>query len=138
MVVQTDSGLEFGGPKSCKNAFTDGVQAWHARYIKIPPKQPNFNPDVESYHNTCEVELFNYLEVMSRQESLQGVEAYRRWDNPTRAISTKGFKPPVLIIDQDYPNSDASCVAIFLLPLVDLGSVAGLPSGQKKEKLFLV
>jgi hypothetical protein len=134
IVVQTDSGVEFGGPKSWNNAFTTGVTAFNARHIKIPPKQPNFNADVESYHNTCEVELFNHLEATSRCEFLKGVEAYRRWYNSTRPISTKGFKPPALIIDQDYPNSDTSCIAICQLPVVDLDAVAGLPTSSKKGK----
>ena len=84
------------------------------------------------------MELFNYLEAMSRQEFLQGVEAYWRWYNSTRPMPTKGFRPPALIMDQDYPNSDASCMTICKLPVVDQDVLAGLPNAQKKEKLSLV
>jgi hypothetical protein len=81
---------------------------------------------VESYYNSCEMELFNYLEAMSRQELFQGVEACQRWHHPTAPISTKGFRSPALNIDQDYRYSDISCIAICQLSVVDLNAVAGL------------
>ena len=140
VIVQTDSGSEFGGPtKSHNTKFTEEIElGFKATHIKIPPRQPNFNSDVESFHNTVEQEAFNVLKALSRKEFLCYMEAYRRIYDMVRPISTKGYQSPLAILQKDYPNSDVPYIAVCQLPVVDLDAIAGYSILSKGKTIPLL
>ncbi len=86
VIIQTDNGSEFGARKRDINTpgFVNTIMLeWGANHNYIPPGCPNANADVESFHSTVELELFNLELFKSRREFFEG------WESPNSDCSRR-------------------------------------------------
>lgn len=119
--VQTDNGGEFSGaekntPKD--RGFTHVVErVLGAAHKFIPPGRKNLQADVESFHNSIEVEFLDLERHASRQHFLANATLYQLWWNTTRKIMHKGGRTPDQILLEEKPARDPR---VWLLPALDL------------------
>jgi len=107
VIIQTDNGSEFGAKK--RDIKTPGfvntiMLEWGATHNYIPPGCSNANADVESFHSTIELELFNLEVFGSREEFFQKVQTYQYFYNFARPNFSKSGKTPLQIVLEDRPT----------------------------------
>ena len=88
-----------------------------ASHNYIPPRCPNANADVESFHSTVELEFFNLEFFESREEFFQKVQVYQYFYNFTRPNFSKGAKTPLQIVLEDWPDISPK---VLNFPVYDL------------------
>jgi len=93
---QTDNGTEFVDALYHETTLFEQTLAKHGvRHLRIPPKAPTFNSDVESFHNTVEKEFLDIESFQSLFEFYVKSFIYTTYYNHIRKISTRGNKSPV-------------------------------------------
>jgi len=96
IIFQSDSGTEFIDPLYHETTRFETILAKHgAGYVRIPPKAPTFNSDVESFHNTIELEFLNIEKFSCLLEFIIKAFIYQTYYNHIRRIRTRGNKSPV-------------------------------------------
>lgn len=139
VTIQTDNGSEFGGAKRriVEGGFSHLVQDVHgATHQFIPPKMPNANADVESFHSTIELEFYDLETFRSRDEFFRKAQEYQTFYNLIRPNYSKSGKTPWQIIQEDRPHIDPS---VLLFPVIDVDAlfrkITGLSGGQGLHEL---
>jgi transposase len=123
VIIQTDNGSEFGARKKDINTpgFVNTIMIEHgASHNYIPPRCPNANADVESFHSTVELEFFNLEFFESREEFFQKVQVYQYFYNFTRPNFSKGAKTPLQIVLEDWPDISPK---VLNFPVYDLDAI---------------
>ncbi len=123
--VQTDNGSEFSGQaRRVETApFVQMIEKTHgANHNYIRPGHCNANADVESSHQTIEVEFFDLIKVKNRDDFFKKIESYRLYFNFTRVNFSKGKKTPQQICASDW-NIDVS-YNFSLIKTVDLDKIS--------------
>lgn len=93
---QTDNGTEFVDPLYHDTTLFEQTLAKHGiRHLRIPPKAPTFNSDVESFHNTVEKEFLDIETFRSLFEFYVKSFIYSTYYNNVRKIRTRDNKSPV-------------------------------------------
>ncbi len=120
VIVQTDNGSEFGGGRQRGvkvDGFVDLIESrFGAKHNYIPPSMSNANADVESIHNTIEVEFFDLEKFSSRDDFFIKTQMYQNFYNFSRPNFSKKAKTPVQIITEDRNISPS----VLFTPIVDL------------------
>jgi len=70
-VIRTDN-----GPQFISNAFETACQALSVEHERIPPKTPNLNAHIESFHSILERDCYAQHEFMSYTEAYQTVTEF--------------------------------------------------------------
>ena len=123
---QTDNGSEFvGGAKAKRpSAFTAAVERWGARHVRIPPRAPTWNSDVEAFHRTIQDEFYRAVRFHGLRDFLAKANAYVAYYNLERrnrhrenqspfqiasplrpGLSRHLFTPPPIILDLVEPET---------------------------------
>lgn len=115
VTVQTDRGAEFSGGvrKKQTRGFVHTVRKLcGARHVFTPPRWPNANADVESFHRLVEEEFFD-LEVFGGLEDfLRKGTLYQHYFNLARPNGYKGGATPWDIIHRDHPDLSPEVIAL--------------------------
>ncbi len=99
ITFQTDNGTEFIEPLHSRVTIFEEILNKHGvTHVRIPPKSPTFNSDVESFHNTIEQELYDYEEFRDIISFISKVFIYQTYYNHIRKIRTRGNKAPVELV----------------------------------------
>jgi transposase len=125
-LCQTDNGSEFvGGPKAKRpSAFTAAVEGWGAKHVRIPPRMPTCNSDVEAFHRTVQDEFYRCERFHGLGDFLGKANTYVAYYNLKRRNRHRGnlspfqiassirpglsqhlFTPPPIILDLVEPES---------------------------------
>jgi transposase InsO family protein len=96
--IQTDNGSEFSGQRIHHHR---GFRH-HLRQVlgMIPPRYPNANADVESFHRLVEDEFYTKERFGACSEFLGKAFTYQLYFNLARKNSYKGWKSPVDILQK--------------------------------------
>lgn len=148
VVFQTDNGTEFIDPLGRQTTLFETIVAEQGiGYVRIPPKAPRFNSDVESFHNTIENEFLNIEKFTSLVEFVIKAFIYQTYYNHIRKIRTRGNKSPVQIyaeIGKNVRHSKLCFLPIFcdmfrkdFLANHTHGYFKGLPSKWLSHTIFL-
>lgn len=90
LVLRSDNGPQF---KS--KALRRGCQALGIEQEYIPPKTPNLNAHIESFHATLEQECLAENRFGSYYAAMMTVRSYLEFYNKRRLHSGCGFRPPM-------------------------------------------
>jgi putative transposase len=94
-VVRSDN-----GPQFISHAFEEACEELQIEHERIPPRTPNMNAHIESFHRLLEDDSLSKMEFEHYAQAYETVDNYMRWYNQTRihssihylsrAIHTKG------------------------------------------------
>lgn len=81
LVIRTDN-----GPQFCSKAFYEFCEAHKGQLIheRIPPKSPNYNAYIESFHSVLERECFQRHEFRTLEQAYKTVDDYIDFYNKRR------------------------------------------------------
>lgn len=133
VIVQTDNGSEFIGSVMAKNpsAFTDVIEKeFGATHRRIPPKRHTWQADVETFHNTVEVEFFEVESFPSMDTFKAKINTYLTYYNLARVNSNKEYKTPVQLLKEKEVKATAA-----MLPPIFLGDLLPLSKPFTKPTL---
>ena len=101
---RSDAGPEFIGSwkSKKKSSFIKALEACGLRHFTAPSM--NYNADVETVHNTIELEFFDIESFYNRRDFMSKVSTYQCWYNMIRQISTKNYRSPLEIIRESAPH----------------------------------
>lgn len=136
--IQTDNGAEFSGAgKRVKTAsFVRAIlEDMGANHAYIPPGCCNANADVESFHNTIEVEFLDFVDISSREDFFRKAETYRIWYNLKRPNFSKGVKTPLEIIEEYYPK-ERDHAKLACISTIDLDKIANYCPNNSRGESF--
>jgi len=123
---QTDNGAEFvGGAKAKRpSAFTAAVEGWGAKHVRIPPRAPTFNSDVEAFHRTVQDEFYRcerfhglgnflakantyvaYYNLKRRNRHRGNLSPFQIASSLRPGLSEHLFTPPPIILDLVEPET---------------------------------
>jgi transposase len=101
VIVTTDCGLEFDG--TTVHFMDEGFHKtitnppFNATHRFNPPARPNFNADVESFHNTVESEFYFYTPFANKNDFLQKAGVYQCFFNLARHNYSRKGSPAQLL-----------------------------------------
>lgn len=123
ITVQTDNGSEFSGQaRTFQTAtFPKVLHEQHGINHKyIPPGCCNANADVESFHQTIEIEFFDYEKFNSREMFFNKVNTYQLWYNMHRKNYSKKTRTPLEIAEEELPYPER----LSFITVVDLDKLS--------------
>jgi len=94
-VIRTDN-----GPQFISNAFEEACQSYNTEHERIPPKTPNKNAHIESFHAILERERLVRYEFTSYQEAYQVVTEFIQFYNKRRIHGSLKDLPPEVFSQQ--------------------------------------
>ena len=116
VAFQTDNGTEFVDPLYNSTTIFEQTLAKHGiRHLRIPPKAPTFNSDVESFHNTIEKEFLDIEQFPSLFGFFVKSFIYLTYYNHIRKIRTRDNKSPVEIYSSI--NSKVNKLKLCYIPI---------------------
>jgi len=83
------------GPQFVSHLFESECECWNVKHERIPPKTPNMNAYIESYHRLLEDECLSMYEFESYAEAYQAVVEFVRRYNTCRLHSSLHYLSPV-------------------------------------------
>lgn len=89
-VIRSDN-----GPQFISNAFEEACEELKLEHERIPPKTPNMNAHIESFHRVFEDEQLSQMEFENYAQAYESVDNYMRWYNNTRIHSSIHYLTPV-------------------------------------------
>ena len=89
MVIRTDNGPQFVSKK-----FGDTCESWGIVHERIPPKTPNMNAYIESFHSLMERHLMVREEFMTFEEAYAAIDRYMDFYNNRRMHGSLKNMPP--------------------------------------------
>jgi hypothetical protein len=135
VVIQTDLGNEFDGNTIHyrTGGFHSSIQdfPFNATHKFNPPKQPNYNADVETVHNTIELEFFDIENFSSLSDFFNKVSTYQNWYNLRRINFSRGQSP----LQALYSKAPLIRPKIFLLDPINLDHYLLSQGGYDVPKL---
>lgn len=78
-VVRSDN-----GPQFISHAFTQGCEKLEIEHERIPPKTPNMNAHIESFHRILEDDCLSRYEFQTYEEVYQVVSEFMKFYNEVR------------------------------------------------------
>lgn len=88
-IIRTDN-----GPQFVSKAFVEMCEAEQITHERIPPKTPNMNAYVESFHATLERDLFSKNYFQTFQEAYDAIDEYADFYNHRRMHRSLGKRSP--------------------------------------------
>lgn len=88
-VIRTDN-----GPQFLAHRFAEACQEWGIEHERIPPKTPNLNAHIESFHRLLQDECFNRYEFSTYGEAYEAVVDFMCLYNERRIHSSIFYLSP--------------------------------------------
>lgn len=88
-VIRTDN-----GPQFVSNLFGDTCESLGIEHERIPPKTPNMNAYIESFHSILERDLFSKEHFNTFEEAFKAVDVYMDFYNNRRMHGSLKRMPP--------------------------------------------
>lgn len=76
------------GPQFVSHAFQQACESFGVEHERIPPKTPNMNVHIESFHRLPQDECLSRYEFQTYGEAYQAVTEYVRYYNERRIHSS--------------------------------------------------
>lgn len=89
-VIRSDN-----GPQFISNAFEEACAELEVEHERIPPKTPNMNAHIESFHRVFEDDRLSKMEFENYAQAYEAVDNFMRWYNNTRIHSSIHYLSPV-------------------------------------------
>lgn len=89
LVLRTDN-----GPQFCSHELSDFCMAQGIFHERIPPKTPNMNAFIESFHSVLERDCFSRHEFVTFQDAYQEIDRYMKFYNERRLHGSLEDWPP--------------------------------------------
>jgi len=89
-VIRSDN-----GPQFISNAFEEACEELEIEHERIPPKTPNMNAHIESFHRVFEDDRLSKIEFENYAQAYECVDTFIRWYNSTRIHSSIHYLSPV-------------------------------------------
>jgi transposase InsO family protein len=129
LTVQTDNGSDLVGSANQKPSKTSAFEAMArflgVKHVRIPPRRPTWNSEVESFHRTCEDEFYDTENFAHRAVFFGKAATYQLFYNTERKNRWRDNKTPLELIEQLAPNIDSQRVVnlrpVALGALIDHG-----------------
>ncbi|UNO49436.1 IS3 family transposase [Alicyclobacillus acidoterrestris] len=88
-VIRSDN-----GPQFISNVFEEACEELKIEHERIPPKTPNMNAHIESFHRLLEDDRLSSCELETYAEAYETVDKYMRWYNNERIHSSVHYLSP--------------------------------------------
>lgn len=102
-VIRTDN-----GPQFIRKLFGDSCESLDMVHERIPPRTPNMNAYIESFHSILERNLFGRREFMTLEEAYESLDTYMDFYNNRRMHGSLKRKPPAVFSEWVKTLKDAS------------------------------
>jgi putative transposase len=102
-IIRTDN-----GPQFVSKAFGEFCEAENIVHERIPPKTPNMNAYVESFHATLERDLLSKESFQTFNEAFTAVREYAEFYNNRRMHRSLGKKSPAAFLEWSRTAGDES------------------------------
>ena len=89
-VIRSDNGSQF-----ISNAFEEACEELKIEHERIPPKTPNRNAHIESFHRVLEDDRLSQMEFETYAQAYASVDTFMKWYNNTRIHSSIHYLSPV-------------------------------------------
>lgn len=93
-IIRTDN-----GPQFVSKAFGALCETRHITHERIPPKTPNMNAYIESFHATLERDLLSKEDYTTFQEAYEAVASYISFYNNRRMHRSLGKRSPASFLE---------------------------------------
>lgn len=99
-VVRTDN-----GPQFVSQLFEDSCESWGITHERIPPRTPDLNAFIESFHSLLERDVFEKEEFATFEDAYDAIDRYmdfynnRRMHTSLRRMSPVEFSEWVMSLD---------------------------------------
>jgi putative transposase len=103
--IRTDN-----GPQFISHVFEDACETLGAEHERIPPRTPNKNAHIESFHSLLQRERLERNEFMTYQAAYKTVTDYIQFYNQRRIHGSLYDLPPAEFIKQLAANQIQSIV----------------------------
>jgi transposase len=132
--IQTDNGSEFSGNRiKHSRGYTAFLRdKWGIKHRFIPPRYPNANADVETFHRIIESEFYSREVYMNMKEFLDKTFTYVAYFNLERKNSNRGYRTPL-----DYIKEHKLNPMCLLLPVVIVDRVIEKLDNTKTVEYYL-
>lgn len=94
-IIRTDN-----GPQFVSKAFGEMCEVETLMHERIPPKTPNMNAYIESFHATLERDLFTKETFQTFEEAYEAIHTYMDFYNNRRMHRSLGKLPPVTFMNR--------------------------------------
>ena len=84
------------GPQFVSILFGDMCECWDITHERIPPRTPNMNAYIESFHGLMESNLFSRRDFDTFEEAYEAVDEYMDFYNNRRMHGSLKRMPPVI------------------------------------------
>jgi len=119
-IIQTDNGSEFSGNRIKQDkgytAFLN--KKWGIKHRFIPPRYPNANADVETFHRIIEAEFYSREVYMNMKEFLDKLSTYIAYFNLLRQNSYRGYRSPMDYIKESKLNPQCLFLPVVIVDRV--------------------
>lgn len=88
-VIRTDN-----GPQFISKLFGDTCESLEMTHERIPPRSPNMNAYIESFHSLLERDLFRKMEFNSFNEAYEELDKYMDFYNNRKMHGSLKWMPP--------------------------------------------
>lgn len=89
LAVRTDN-----GPQFMSHLYGDMCESWEMTHERIPPRTPDLNAFIESFHSNLERDLFSKEEFASFEDAFAAVDWYMDFYNNRRMHTRLRKMPP--------------------------------------------
>jgi transposase len=119
-VIQTDNGSEFSGNRVRHDrGYTAFLRdKWGIKHRFIPPRYPNANADVETFHRIIESEFYSREVYSNIKEYLDKSFTYVTYFNFERKNSYRGYRTPLDYIKESKLNPMCLCLPVIIVDRV--------------------
>lgn len=102
-VIRTDN-----GPQFLSHKFEEACEIGTLEHERIPPKTPNMNAYIESFHSLLERDLFRKQTYETFEEAYASVDQYMDFYNHRRLHGSLKRKPPLVFSEWVMQQEDRS------------------------------
>jgi putative transposase len=101
--IRTDN-----GPQFVSKLFGDTCESLDMIHERIPPRTPNMNAYIESFHSILERDLFSKVEFMSLEEAYETLDRYMDFYNNRKMHGSLKRMPPAIFSEWVKTLEDTS------------------------------
>lgn len=98
-VIRSDN-----GPQFISHTFEEACDRLNMEHERIPPKTPNMNAHIESFHRLLEDDRLGSAEFETYAEAYETVDQYMKWYNQERIHSSIHYLSPAEFHRQHVKN----------------------------------
>jgi putative transposase len=102
-VIRTDN-----GPQFVSKLFGDMCESWEMVHERIPPRTPNMNAYIESFHSILELKLFRIHEFTTLEEAYDALDRFMDFYNNRKMHGSLKHMPPTIFSAWVRTLADAS------------------------------